>query len=168
MQTKQKFFFMVISAVLGVTILLIGMVVSPTTAQKDTFGEITCTGLTVLGQDGKKRVRLRDFLGGAVEVWDEDDNISATIYAAFPDVSVYGKDAKGNASLGIDKDGVGHISVVNRNGAYGVVLGIDEHGGVINVCNNEGRKQATMDVNKFGTGVVSTWDKHGDKSVDLK
>lgn len=145
MKAKERFFYMVTGAGLGVTILLVGMAVSPTTAQKDAFGEITCTELTVLGQDGKKRVRLRDFLGGAVEVWDEDEKISATIYAAFPDVSVYGKDAKGNASLGID-----------------------EHGGVINVCNNEGRKQATMDINKYGAGVVSTWDKHGDKSVDLK
>ena len=118
MQTKQKFFFMVIGAVLGVTILLIGMVVSPTTAQKDTFGEITCTGLTVLGQDGKKRVRLRDFLGGAVEVWGKDGRSKADMrvgkYGGL--VSAYGNDGKGRSAMGVNQYGNGAVTTWDKYG----------------------------------------------------
>ena len=60
MQPKQKFFYMVTGAVLGVTILLIGMAVSPITAQRGTIGEITCTGLTVVDRGGEQASAVRD------------------------------------------------------------------------------------------------------------
>ena len=36
-----------------------------------------------------------------------------------------------------------------------------EHGGRVDVGNNQGKKRATMGVNAYGDGAVSTWDKNG-------
>ena len=49
---------MVLGGVFSATLIFVGMAVSPLTAQRDTFGEITCTGLRVLYPDGTVAVYL--------------------------------------------------------------------------------------------------------------
>ena len=48
MNTKQKLQYIVVGGVIGVLGMLIGMTVSPLSAQRDKFGEIECTKLTVV------------------------------------------------------------------------------------------------------------------------
>ena len=38
---------------------------------------------------------------------------------------------------------------------------VTEHGGRIDVFNNQGENRAVMSVNEYGNGAVSTWDKQG-------
>ena len=58
MNTKQKFSYMLFGAVIGIAGLAVGLCVSPLTAQKEVFGEITCTKLTVVSPDGRKTIVL--------------------------------------------------------------------------------------------------------------
>ena len=86
-------------AVLGVTILLIGMAVSPTTAQRDKFGEITCTGLTVLNPNGTSAV---------IVGVDDDGGL----------VGVYGKGRESYAAMHTQE----HGGIVGLYNEYGGVL----------------------------------------------
>ena len=142
MQAKQRFFFMVTGAVLGVTILLIGMAVSPTAAQRDTFGEITCTGLTVVNPDGTMAVWLRsDKYGGGV--------------------SVASKDGMPRASMDVTERG-GTVLVSGKGVSLAGML-ITEHGGAVRVT-GKGGKLASMAVDKDG-GYVLVRDRDGAEKI---
>ena len=70
------------------------MLASPVTAQRDKFGEIECTKLTVVDADGRKRVILTfDEHGGAVVAFGKDGESQAGL-RGYDDgsVGVYGKD----------------------------------------------------------------------------
>ena len=73
MNHKQKIGY----TILGAFIMLIGMSIdnltsSPVTAQNnETFGEIQCTGLTVINKEGKTLIDLKnDGLGGEVNLYN--------------------------------------------------------------------------------------------------
>ena len=183
MHTKQKFFFMVTGAVLGVTILFIGMAVSPTTAQRDAFGEITCTSLTVVDQDGNERVRLNAHTngGGTISVLHKvgmcvikgntvgllakpdgmrgkTDNASITIDEDGPSIGVSTNDAE--AGMGISEDG-GLVVVYGKDGKLKASMSANEHGGIVNVCGKNGKGVANMKAGKYG-GLVSAYGNNGE------
>lgn len=142
MQPKQKFFYMVTGAVLGVTILLIGMAVSPTTAQRDTlFGHIICTQLSVVGQDGKERVWL------------------GTTGKGDGSVGVLGKDLKRGVLLRTDEHG-GEVTVTNNDGKPAAEMNVTEHGGRIAAANNEGKVAVEMTANK-NDGLIASYNRDG-------
>ena len=71
MNTITKLRYMVCGGLLVAVGILIGVVcVSPLTAQNDKFGIITCTALTVVGEDGNATVKLGSGEhGGEVDVF---------------------------------------------------------------------------------------------------
>ena len=146
MQAKQKFFYMVTGAVLGVTILLIGMAVSPTTAQRDKFGEITCTGLTVLNPNGTSAV---------IVGVDDDGGL----------VGVYGKGRESYAAMHIQEHG-GIVGLYNEYGESYAAMHVDEHGGRVNVHSNDGKSGAAMHIRGRG-GRVIAYGKDGKSSASL-
>ena len=131
---------------LGAVIMLIGLAVGaivspPLIAQRDdVFGDIQCTGLTVVDKQGNVGVAL-----------DTDD--------ANGSVWLFGKDG-GAAAMNIAADG-GSVAVYNNQGTTCALVNVDEYGGSVSVTNNQGKVRVVMGVNKYGNGVVSTWDKNG-------
>jgi len=53
----------------------------------------------------------------------------------------------------------GNVWVSGKGGSAG--MGTDEHGGIVELANNQGKARAVMGVNEYGNGAVSTWGKNG-------
>lgn len=91
MNTKHN---LVISGIIGGVIgsLLTTLLVSPVTAQKDKFGEIECTALTVVDANGIPLVRLQDGgLGGSFTIFEKLERDVNTLYSSakkFGDIAV--------------------------------------------------------------------------------
>jgi hypothetical protein len=159
---------------LGGLLMLVGMLfssISPLTAQKDVFGEITCTKLTVVDKDGKGSVRLFiDEHGGHIGVAGKYAKGAASLPGAAGlnidehggVVSVFGKNAKGMASLSIAEHG-GVVGVYDKDRNIRTSLFITEHGGHVGVLGKDKKGGVSIRVNKYGNGAVTTWDKHGYK-----
>ena len=170
----RQFFQKLTYTALGGLLMLVGMLfssISPLTAQKDVFGDITCTSLAVVDKDGKSRVRLfinedggkvdvsgKD--GGEVKLGISEDGGAVTVSGSGKDggfgslfinenggfVTVIGKDWKGSGFFGTNEDG-GFVDVFG-NYRDKVKLGISEDGGFVTVFG------------KGGSGILHT-DKHG-------
>lgn len=133
---------------LGGLLMLIGMLASSIfipslVAERDRFGHVECTSLTVVGggdvvvvgKDGKSGVILRvDEYGGRVEVG--------------------GKDGKSEAVLGVAKYG-GGVTARGKSGTAQAVLGATEYGGLY----GRGKGEAIMAINEYGNGIVYTLEK---------
>ena len=140
MNTREKFRYMAFGGAL-VFLGMLGAMMSPLTAEKDKFGEIECTSLTVVDpKTGKSGVSLRV---------DEDGGF----------ISAHGKDGKSAAALGIGEHG-GHVSAFGKDGTLAAMLGVVKHGGHVHV-GGKGEGLAVMGINEYGNGAVSTWDKNG-------
>ena len=181
---KQKLAYIALGGVLMLTGMIASSVLIPSLfAQhdKDKFGEIECTGLTVVNEDGEGivyiglashdrtermgTIRVGDSVkifgsekGGTIEVTSIGYN------AIFKDrVKIYGNT--------INLDNLGSSRVFTTLGSYGVEtsdlgsnsaarFGIDEYGGYLQV---KGRSKgyAIMGINEKGNGAMSTYDKNG-------
>ncbi len=136
MKTKHSLF---ISGIVGGVIgsLLTASLVSPVTAQRDKFDTIQCSRLEVVDETGMPRVALMTDEGsGFVGIGSKDKGF-LTMASHF--ITFGGKESKPVIRLSIDERG-GHVSV------YG-----------------KGKGQAAMGINEYGNGVVSTWDKNGNR-----
>ena len=109
-----------------------------------TFGTITCGMIKVVDERGITRSYINAY-GGIVYC-----------------------DSEGKTSVAIGRgDKGGGVFVFRKGlGTLAAEMGIDEHGGVVAVYNNQGKlfaplKRASMSVNAFGNGAVSTWNKNG-------
>ena len=100
-------------AAFGSIFTVMGMLVSPLEADRDKFGEIECTKLTVVGDKGFPLIELNsNHRRGSILVNHENENY-------------------GFVSIGVDymiRSQGGFISVVGRNGEY-AMLGISDYGG---------------------------------------
>ena len=106
MNYKQKLGYVALGGVLMLIGVIVASVVTPILmAQKEVFGEITCTGLRVVNQDGKEVIRLRisESDSGFVEVLNN---------AETPAVYLMG-DSDGGSVRVFNKSGV---SVVRLDG----------------------------------------------------
>ena len=116
---------------LGGLLMLIGMLASSAFmpslfADKDKFGEIECTKLTVIGgevivsgKDGKTKVLLGGTTsGGAVGVVGNDGKmkVSLGVMKRGGHAGVMGNDGKWKASLGVTELGNGAVSTWDKNG----------------------------------------------------
>ena len=161
--------------------IIIGLCISPLTAQDSNFGEITCTGLKVVGPDGKARVAVavnpRDgagsvtilsgedseshvlmtttkYIGGYIRVQSKDSHY-VTIN---DDVAVCDKQtATPFASLGANVDG-GAIRLSGNDGRPYITLNPTKYGGDVSVWGRNKEAAASMTINPFGTAEVYVWD----------
>ena len=149
MQLRNKLSYIA----LGGLLMLIGMLASSVFmsslfAQRDKFGEIECTKLTVVD-------------GGQVVVFGKDGKPGALLgvdeYGG--GLNVFGKDGKSGAMLNVNEHG-GSVSVFGKDVKLRVWLNVKEHGGVVSVY-GKGEGKAVMGINEYGNGAVSTWDKNG-------
>lgn len=126
MNTKH---YLVISGIIGGVIgsLLTALLVSPVTAQKDKFGEIECTKLTVVDEAGQQNVVIAGGEnGGLVTVSGKDGkpavDLRAYVHGGFIVVhsrgwkGVAGFGGKGKVFLGVDGRGDGFVSIWDDRG----------------------------------------------------
>ena len=120
MNTREKFRYMAFGGAL-VFLGMVGAMMSPLTAEKDKFGAIECTRLTVVDENGGAMVRLTT---------DEDGGF---VYAL-------GKDGLSGAWLGTTEHG-GHVQV-NGKGEGKAVMSINEYGnGAVSTLDKNGNRQ---------------------------
>lgn len=180
MEFKHKFAF----AALGSIFTIVGMLFSP--FQKSRFGEIECTKLRIVNEDGKNRVvlgtRETETGGGRLSVYDEDENTAISLgvlqtggyvgifhrdkllarLSVLEDggaVVVDGKDGKSRVSLGISKDS-GLVNVRGKDGRSRVSLGTGKHGGLVNVLGEDDESWVALSVDEHG-GIVGVKSKDG-------
>ena len=133
MNTKQKLAYIAIGGLLVAT----GMIISPLNAQKDKFGEIECTKLTVVGDKGIPLIELSSLQqSGFISVEHEDKN--------------FGRVAIGVHSYVLPQGG--YVFVEGRNGEN-TVLGVDGDGGFVSVSTgNSCGPLAEMAIRKLSNG----------------
>ena len=123
---------------------IIGMLLSPVTAQRDKFGDIECTSLKVVGADGFSRVSIgAGSLGGYVVVYDDDISGAS------------------KAELNISPRG-GYIKANGKDGVSTVVIDFNAHGGIL-LAHGKGKGKVAIEINENGNGAVSTWDNNGNQ-----
>ena len=106
-------------------------------------------GVGVVGEEGKGRVYVTAEDGGAVHVFG-------------------GKDGGGSVLMKIDENG-GAVAVFGKDGGGAARMAINEDGGLVTVLGRGNTDlRALMGVNKYGNGVVFTWDKNGYRRASLK
>ena len=169
MNTKQKLAYIAIGGLLVAT----GMIISPLNAQKDKFGEIECTKLTVVNGEGKASVILCGEMFDALDhllpnveavvIYEGNiqlnDNDSGSVWVEGGKVTVYDKDGESGVSLRITTNG-GRVNAFDKAGNVKGMLGIDEHGGFVQTSGRS-KGYAIMGINDEGNGAVTTYDKNG-------
>ena len=125
---------------LGGLLMLVGMLaanLTPLTAQRDSFGEITCTGLKVVDSEGNQRVRLTGYPdGGIVAACDSNGNLRTSL-------------------VGFEEGG--KIFVMGHGGEERVTIGVDENGGQIVVHHKDGKSRVAMWSAKDGGPFCNWW-----------
>ena len=163
---------------LGGLLMLVGMLaasLTPLTAQRESVGEITCTGLRVVNSEGREKVWLNsNSLGGNVYIYGQEGKhdfvgvaLGTGTYGGL--VSVFGKSA-GCASMGIDEHG-GRIFVFEESaGEPRAAMTINKYGhAAVSIHPRESTKsRVVMTANEYGHGAVSIFDKSGYRKATLK
>lgn len=159
----------------GGFLMLVGMVLSPVTAQREKFGEIVCTKLSVVDRAGVPRVVLStnvydglhagrnkrivtitsgEIGGSKIEAFGEHGGrASLSTIHGFAEVAARGID--GAARLV-----PGSVYCDDDDGTPLTRLRATEHGGRVDVF-GKSKGTAVMKIDEHGNGVVSTWDKNG-------
>ena len=180
MNTKERL-YAVIGGCVGAVLTMVVCSFLPLGAQSqgDRFGEITCTGLKVVGPDGSLQVRLGGDLlndgdhasvfisdlgyGGAIMCFSKDAGsvlLGATKYGGTVHVFGTGKDPA-QARMMVDEHGA-KVRVIGEGRDGQAHMSVDEYGGAVSVFGKGGSiSRAKMGVNEYGNGGVSTWDKNG-------
>ena len=161
---RKESLYAIIGGVVGAVLAIAVCSVMPIGAQNNdaTFGHITCSGLVVVGADGKSTILLSgravSILGGV-----KLDNVLLTDRG----LSVY-DGAHELAYLRSNGHG-GIVSVSDKSGERVSRMHVTEHGGYVSV-HGKGNDDArvAMAVNEYGNGGVSTWDKNGYRLTTLK
>lgn len=118
---------------------IIGLLLSPVTAQRNKFNTIQCSQLEVVDYAGEVQVHLgTDIYGGSLIVFREGG---------------------GFVTIGSSEHNSG-LSVFDKEEDYLVMIGYNKHGGQVGVF-SKGKGDATMGIDKSGNGVVVTKDKNG-------
>ena len=178
MNKKQKFIYMVFGTVIGIAGLAIGLCVSPLIAQKNVFGEITCTGLKVVSPDGTERVILGHYFAGyyGIQVLGEDGVTRVYMGTAIGagdrengTINVWGENRSSLATMGVSEYGGayggygGEVGVYGKFGSY-AGMNIHQHGGNINVSGNY--THAAIGITEHG-GKVHVYDEHSGKAAQM-
>ena len=120
---RKEVLFAVIGGIVGAVLVMATGSFSPLGAQNEAVdlhvGEITCTGLKVVDEEGVLRVGLMD--EGIASVLDKDGKdgkakVAMTVDENRGHVVVYGKNAESKASMGVDDYGNGAVSTWDKNG----------------------------------------------------
>ena len=138
MKSKERLCWAVAGGVLLGMVL--GLCISPLTAQDRNFGEITCSKLQVVDAYGRTMVGIGiDEYGGNVAVMGKDWTPKASMIVDKDGgrVGVWGKDGKSSSGMGINASG-GHVGVQGKDAQSTAVMGITKVGGSVVVMGKYG------------------------------
>ena len=121
--------------------------------------------VSVFGKDGGSAEMATDEVGGRVGVSGKGGSVNIDTNKNGGSVQVYGNILDGK---------IAGMSIAEQSGVVWVVSGkdygegaarmiTDEHGGHVEVLNNQLEIRAAMSVNEYDNGAVSTWDRNGDR-----
>lgn len=146
---KTKLAYIGFGSLFGCLCTIIGMLASPVTAQRDRFGQIECTGLTVVD-------------GGEVNVYDENGigKVRLGIVGDGGAVSVLGMDGRPKVGLSVNEHG-GLIGILSKDAKPKVDLGVDEHGGLVGIYDSEGNHHMTRLYHDVHGGRVGIFGRNG-------
>ena len=186
---KVKLVYIGFGTVFGCLCTIIGMLASPVTAQRDKFGEIECTSLRVVDEDGVPRVEIAvsggdcgvividkdgvpkadlsvdEHHGGYVGVYDKTGKSAALRVGIYGGrVAVNGKDEQG-ALLSVDEHG-GFLRVEGKDREPKAGIGVTEHGGSVRVYGKDRKSKVALGVTEHG-GLVGVSGKGGKAGVAL-
>ena len=137
MNHKQKFFYIALGAVIMLFGLGIGAIVSPPLIAQKTgmFGEIQCTGLTVVDTAGRPVAVLRtdETLGNGLVIHSPTGTPALLLYA----------DETGNG-----------VVVADKSGESGVVLRASELANRVIVRNPAGKEGVRLSAGKLANRVI--------------
>ena len=156
MLKKQALFAALIGGVIGAVLVMAAGSIAPLGAQNEVkdveFGKITCTELTVVFPNGEPAATILPAGHGGL-IW----------------VASKGKKDKpvrSAVNIGVDENGgivyvFSNMKSEGAGGAGGVGVTIGEYGGNVAVFGRgDAYTRASMGVNEYGNGAVSTWDKN--------
>ncbi len=157
----------------GGLLVAVGVTLSPVTAQKDKFGEIECTKLTVVDANGKARVKLDEFGVKCIEglgflLVDADGNLLGQMSRGGQGgyVGVYGKDGESHVLIGIEPGG-GLVQVTSNGGESQTRLGFSGYGGHVKIYSDKARIPTVSLMTDEHGGRVKAYDKKGLFGVEL-
>ena len=140
MFTLENWKSKLVYATFGLLCAVIGMLISPVTAQRDNFGYIKCTSLTVVGKYG--------IVPCVVLATNEHGGI----------INISGTDLMPSVLIDVNKKG-GGLSIHGKDSQSGVVINTDLHGGKVDVYGKkDGNPRAFLRIVK-DRGVVMVRDK---------
>ena len=119
---------------LGSVFTVIGMILSPVTAQRDKFGEIECTKLTIVDSDGNSMAYLwAGEYGGRLDVFSK-------------------KDTSNRAAVFVGKEdgGARYLRGNKANNASSVLIYIGENGGDISIDDKSDNEVIRLHVDELG------------------
>ena len=143
------------AAVAGVLLgIIIGLCISPLTANEDTFGVINCTKLRILGEDGDARVVLYSDKHGNGRVSVSGNDPKSYVFMGVRESgALFSIANKGKPTAVLISD---DVSVVDRERGwtYARMAGDDKDGGYISVADKNARTRASMSVRENGGNVT--------------
>ena len=169
MNSKQKFGYTILGAVIMAVGIGIGAIISPSlTAQSNgVFDEIVCRKLTVVNEEGTEKIVLEEnLLGGEIRIYNMKNNPTFRVTSGIGGmldlcdiegkltVRIYG--SSGAVVLHGPPYPEGDRRYIGTE--YGV-FSIEEHGGHIKLRNNEGKVAGSLGVGERG-GYVQIQDKN--------
>ena len=163
MNQKQRLGYMALGAGILAVGIIIGQIITPDIEAQSNgvFDKIQCREIEVVDKDGETAIRLYTTKHGGDIRMDSKDGRIANMGIG-EDGGVFYLSGKDSVSATMLTKAHGGIVEVSGNGGS-AEMGTDEHGGRVDVFNNQDKNRAAMGVDAFGNGVVSTWDKNGDR-----
>ncbi|MDE0187015.1 MAG: hypothetical protein OXP71_16360 [Candidatus Poribacteria bacterium] len=131
---------------LGSFFTIVGLMLSPITAEQDKFGGIECELLLI---DDETDNGLTVITGGMIHIADSRGGVKLTLRMPI--------DLNGDVKTIFDHSGLSRVAFRE---AERVGIGIDKHGGYVTV-NGRSKGYAIMGINEKGNGAKSTYDKNG-------
>lgn len=184
----MKFVHKLCYIALGGFLFALGTIISPIIAEKTKFGEIECTKLTVVNQDGDPVVVLSaddKWRGGVINVHGASGGLGGALIGVHPgqeeDLSVLIQALTNSVTVGVQADSGKSLLLISDSGASGsrvvvngkngkATLEVDEYGGRLDIRDSynigghrkDGTPAAVVGINKNGNGVVQTWKRNGE------
>ncbi len=150
---------------LGSVFTIIGLLLSPVSAQRDKFGEIECTKLTVVDANGKPRVLIAtDIIGSDYSADTIRVRVIGHGLGAF--VSTHGMDGKTGAALAVSHLIGGAVTVYDYDGILAAELKGEKYRRGVRVYGENGKRAAEL-LAIENLGIVETYGKDGKPMVGL-
>ena len=165
----ERLMFIAIGGLIAIIAYSLGNIDKDTaTAQENVVDLIRCRRLEVIGKNGKTVAsldaleleieKIKGILpGGTLRLFNGDSKQGVILDSE----GMLGLSAKNGEGTVLLSSGGPSLHLINKNLKGGVMLKVDENGGILQLYNKAGEKIGSFGVSKQGGGLLTTSDKHG-------